>query len=81
MQPSPPQQQQQQEEEEEPESEESDLGMEFVDTCIWQDNNDARVGQEPPGTFYDWNILRYHLAIWSGVKCNWKWRIIIVNNH
>ena len=34
MQPSPPQQQQQQEEEEEPESEESDLGMEFVDTRV-----------------------------------------------
>ena len=59
MQPSPPQQQQQQqqEEEEEPESEESDLGMEFVDIrvsgCIWIDDNDARVGQEAPGTFYD----------------------------
>ena len=37
MQPSPPQQQQQQqqqEEEEEPESEESDLGMEFVDIRV-----------------------------------------------
>jgi hypothetical protein len=38
MQPSPPQQQeqqQQQQEEEEPESEESDLGREFVDFMGW----------------------------------------------